>query len=68
MVREATGWMYLRSSTRYEPGDVAVIKPKNLAEEVDAFLEQMHWSDIANRPIKIVPASEGKRLLSRRRR
>jgi sulfite reductase alpha subunit-like flavoprotein len=44
----------------YEPGDVAVILPKNLPKEVDAFLEYMKWSDLADEQVIIRPASEGK--------
>lgn len=44
----------------YAPGDIAVITPKNLPEEVDAFLTMMQWSDLADRLIRITPASKGK--------
>jgi sulfite reductase alpha subunit-like flavoprotein len=46
---------------RYNPGDIAVITPQNLPQDVDAFLEQMHWSDHANKYIEIHPSDEGKR-------
>lgn len=44
----------------YEPGDVAVIRPKNLPDEVDAFLEYMNWSDLADEQISIHATSEGR--------
>jgi sulfite reductase alpha subunit-like flavoprotein len=44
----------------YSPGDVAVIRPKNLPIEVDAFLEYMNWSDLADEQIIVRPTSEGK--------
>ncbi|KAI8339167.1 hypothetical protein BC941DRAFT_422326 [Chlamydoabsidia padenii] len=46
----------------YSPGDIAVITPQNLPEDVDAFLEQMHWSDLANKYIEIHPNDEDKHL------
>ncbi|KAI9269869.1 hypothetical protein BY458DRAFT_533609 [Sporodiniella umbellata] len=33
----------------YEPGDIAVIQPQNLKVDVDGFLEQMGWTDSADR-------------------
>lgn len=44
---------------RYECGDVAVLTPKNLPQEIDLFLEAMGWTDLGPKPIKIVPVSEG---------
>lgn len=49
--------MYMR---RYAPGDIAVITPKNLPEEVDAFLTMMQWNNLADRLVRITPASKGK--------
>ncbi|GAB5591386.1 NAPDH-dependent diflavin reductase [Umbelopsis nana] len=48
----------------YEPGDVAVIRPKNLPNEVDAFLEYMNWSDLADEKIVIHATSEDRRVPS----
>ncbi|SAM07014.1 hypothetical protein [Absidia glauca] len=47
---------------RYNPGDIAVITPQNLPQDVDAFLEQMHWSDHANKYIEIHPSDDDKHL------
>jgi sulfite reductase alpha subunit-like flavoprotein len=44
----------------YAPGDVAVIRPKNLPSEVDAFLEYMNWTELADEQIIVRPTSEGK--------
>ncbi|KAG2188762.1 hypothetical protein INT44_003901 [Umbelopsis vinacea] len=48
----------------YAPGDVAVIRPKNLRNEVDAFLEYMNWSDLADEQIIVRPTSEDRRVPS----
>ncbi|KAI9286842.1 NADPH-dependent diflavin oxidoreductase 1 [Umbelopsis sp. AD052] len=48
----------------YAPGDVAVIRPKNLPNEVDAFLEYMNWSDLADEQIIVRPTSEDRRVPS----
>ncbi|KAJ2321537.1 NAPDH-dependent diflavin reductase [Coemansia sp. Cherry 401B] len=42
----------------WSPGDCAVLRPENLASDVDAFLEQMHWTDRADRPLEISPRSD----------
>lgn len=44
---------------RYDPGDVAVIHPVASQLDVDAFLEIMDWSRIADEPVKIVPKMAG---------
>ncbi|KAI9486679.1 MAG: hypothetical protein EXX96DRAFT_550063 [Benjaminiella poitrasii] len=46
------------ASFSYEPGDIAVITPQNLAAEVDLFLEQMSWSEYADALIQITPSSD----------
>jgi sulfite reductase alpha subunit-like flavoprotein len=46
-------------SNLYEPGDVAVIRPKNLPNEVDAFLEYMGWLDLSEELLIVHPNSEG---------
>lgn len=43
---------------RYEPGDIAVITPQNLVPDVDLFLDQLGWSEYADKHIQIVPANE----------
>lgn len=50
------------NSNLYEPGDVAVIRPKNLPNEVDAFLEYMGWLDLADERLIVHPNSEGSTL------
>ncbi|KAJ2356750.1 NAPDH-dependent diflavin reductase [Coemansia sp. RSA 2618] len=40
---------------RWSPGDCAVLRPENLAPDVDAFLQQMHWAEHADRPLRIRP-------------
>ncbi|ORZ21163.1 hypothetical protein BCR42DRAFT_406956 [Absidia repens] len=47
---------------KYNPGDIAVITPQNLPHEVDIFLEQMHWSGLANKLIEIRPNDHDKQL------
>ncbi|KAJ8655971.1 hypothetical protein O0I10_008411 [Lichtheimia ornata] len=47
---------------RYAPGDIAVITPKNLPEEVDAFLTMMQWNNLADRLVRITPASKDCKL------
>ncbi|KAG0163002.1 NADPH-dependent diflavin oxidoreductase 1 [Apophysomyces sp. BC1034] len=49
----------------YNPGDVAVITPQNLPEDVDAFLEQMEWTHLADKHIRILPANDGRKLSPR---
>jgi sulfite reductase alpha subunit-like flavoprotein len=43
----------------YEPGDVAVIWPKNPQEEVDIFLDTLHWTEIADTPLTITTKLTG---------
>ncbi|KAG2186396.1 hypothetical protein INT43_002834 [Umbelopsis isabellina] len=52
------------NSNLYEPGDVAVIRPKNLPNEVDAFLEYMGWLDLADERLIVHPNSEDSRVPS----
>ncbi|CEG83510.1 hypothetical protein RMATCC62417_17416 [Rhizopus microsporus] len=42
----------------YQPGDIAVIMPQNLREEVDVFLDLMGWSEYADQTIRITPNEE----------
>lgn len=44
-------------SLSYEPGDIAVLYPKNPKEEVDIFLDTLHWTDKADIPLKITSNS-----------
>ena len=44
---------------KYEPGDIAVITPQNMAAEVDLFFEQMEWSELADKQIRVQQVSEG---------
>ena len=43
----------------YEPGDVAVVWPENPKEEVDIFLDILHWTEIAERPLAITDVTTG---------
>jgi sulfite reductase alpha subunit-like flavoprotein len=43
----------------YEPGDIAVIYPQNPPEEVNAFLDILHWSNIADHPLLLTYALTG---------
>ncbi|KAG0341347.1 NADPH-dependent diflavin oxidoreductase 1 [Podila humilis] len=38
----------------YHPGDVLSMRPRNLAEDVNEFLEYNGWTDIADDPLTIV--------------
>lgn len=46
----------------YNPGDIAVITPQNLAPEVDLFLNYMGWSDYADKTIRFIPANDNYKL------
>ncbi|KAJ2492443.1 NAPDH-dependent diflavin reductase [Coemansia sp. RSA 2050] len=39
------------------PGDCAVLRPRNLAGDVDAFLATVGWADRADEPLRIEPRS-----------
>ncbi|KAI8638479.1 hypothetical protein BD408DRAFT_422998 [Parasitella parasitica] len=47
---------------KYEPGDIAMITPQNLAHEADLLLEQLGWSEYADRLIKFKPYDEFHKL------
>ena len=47
-------------SLHYEPGDIAVLYPKNPKEDVDIFLDTLHWTDVADIPLKVTSTSTGK--------
>lgn len=47
-------------SLHYEPGDIAVLYPKNPKEEVDIFLDTLHWTEVADIPLKVTSTSTGK--------
>ncbi|KAJ7454826.1 riboflavin synthase domain-like protein [Mycena latifolia] len=38
---------------RFSPGDVAVVRPLALANDVEAFLDSMNWTEIADVPLRI---------------
>ena len=40
----------------YEPGDIAVLYPSNPPEDVEAFLDILHWTEIADEPLSITHA------------
>lgn len=40
----------------YGPGAVAVIYPKNYPQDVQNFIDLMHWQDIADRPLELSPS------------
>lgn len=52
------GIRFINYNDRYEPGDVAVLLPQNLVPDVDLFLEQLGWSEYADKHIQIIPANE----------
>ena len=43
-----------KSPAAYDPGDVLTMYPKNFSEDVDSFLDMMHWKDIADKPLRFV--------------
>ncbi|GAA5795345.1 hypothetical protein HPULCUR_000701 [Helicostylum pulchrum] len=43
---------------KYEPGDIAVMMPQNLVPEVEIFLDQLGWSEHADKLIEITPSNE----------
>lgn len=45
----------------YEPGDVLAIYPMNAAEDVEELLKAMEWTDVADKSIRLVPASSVQR-------
>ncbi|KAJ1667448.1 NAPDH-dependent diflavin reductase [Coemansia sp. RSA 1813] len=42
---------------KWNPGDCAVLRPSNMAPDVDAFLAAAHWTDTADTPLHITPLS-----------
>lgn len=42
----------------YEPGDIAVITPQNLVQDVDLFFEQLGWTEHADKLIRFTPFDE----------
>ncbi|KAI0186193.1 hypothetical protein EV127DRAFT_185979 [Xylaria flabelliformis] len=40
------------------PGDVAVVYPKNFAQDVQALIDLMSWGEVADKPFRHVPQSE----------
>ena len=46
----------------YEPGDIAEVWPENPKEEVDIFLDTLHWTDIADIPLQITTILTGQPL------
>jgi len=49
----------------YEPGDIAVLWPENPKEEVDSFLDILHWTEIADTPLSISNMITGNPVSSR---
>ncbi|CAG8713465.1 14119_t:CDS:10, partial [Acaulospora morrowiae] len=49
-------------SLNFNSGDVAVLYPKNLPEEVDEFLELINLSDIADDAFVLVPNDEDRKV------
>lgn len=43
----------------YHPGDVLMMRPRNLAKDVDEFLEYNGWTSIADDPLTIVENLSG---------
>lgn len=52
----------------YNPGDVAVITPQNLPNEVDGFLEQMGWKELADKYIQFSLNDKGNRYRINKKR
>lgn len=41
----------------YDPGDVLMIFPKNLTQDVDQLILRMSWSNVADKPLRFKPTS-----------
>ncbi|KAF4638070.1 hypothetical protein G7Y89_g30 [Cudoniella acicularis] len=52
-VRQLT--FIMPSDTTYDPGDLMTIYPKNFDEDVQALLDLMDWSDVADRSVHFTP-------------
>jgi sulfite reductase alpha subunit-like flavoprotein len=50
------------SALDYEPGDIAVVWPENPKEEVDIFLDTLHWTEIADTPLTVTTSNTGTAL------
>ncbi|KAJ2846918.1 NAPDH-dependent diflavin reductase [Coemansia brasiliensis] len=48
----------LSDDAGWSPGDCAVLRPQNDPGDVDRFLEQMHWTQNADRPLCITTQRE----------
>ncbi|KAI0541213.1 hypothetical protein GGR58DRAFT_457301 [Xylaria digitata] len=53
--RESENHKVLRLS--YKPGDVAIIYPKNFSQDVQALIDLMGWSDVADKPFQHIRQS-----------
>jgi sulfite reductase alpha subunit-like flavoprotein len=49
----------------YEPGDIAELYPLNPSDEVDAFLDILHWSNIADSPLSLTHVLTGQSVATR---
>jgi sulfite reductase alpha subunit-like flavoprotein len=49
----------LDPTINYEPGDIAAVWPTNPKEEVDNFLDTLHWTSIADTPLTIATMLTG---------
>ncbi|THH17031.1 hypothetical protein EW146_g3703 [Bondarzewia mesenterica] len=54
--------LYCNDDISYEPGDVAVIHPEAMPDDVDAFLTIVGWGNIADDPIRIERAVDDQTL------
>lgn len=45
-------------SVPYAPGAVAVVYPKNFPQDVEDFIVEQNWKDVADAPLRIVPTKE----------
>ncbi|KAJ2444984.1 NAPDH-dependent diflavin reductase, partial [Coemansia sp. RSA 2440] len=43
---------------QWSPGDCAVLRPENLDSDVNDFLQQMHWTEHADKLLQIKPRDE----------
>lgn len=49
----------IEETVDYTPGAVAVVYPKNFAEDIDAFIKLMEWESIADRPLELIETTAG---------
>ncbi|RIA87746.1 hypothetical protein C1645_713689 [Glomus cerebriforme] len=50
------------SDFKYEPGDVLVVRPKNLPDEVDEFIKMMGWEESADKAFILASNDEDRKV------